>query len=159
MRRNVDEMIRNTVFATSNSTRRFSVRLLRLGSLTRIRLTSPKILESSNKNRGRRAIRRFYLFLVIGFCSIGLWQIASAQNDGYPDSSFAHGGREAFARVSVPNFPIGAREMADGRLVLVGNCANTCMARLHTDGILDGTFGGGRHRSSGFWIPFSASGI
>ena len=43
--------------------------------------------------------------------------------------------------------------MADGRLALVGNCANTCMARLHTDGILDGTFGGGGIAPQGFGSP------
>jgi uncharacterized delta-60 repeat protein len=79
-------------------------------------------------------------FLAIGLSSISCWSIAD-DLDGYPDNTFAEGGTEAFSIGASPNFAVGAREMADGRLVLVGNCANTCIARLHTDGSFDQSFG------------------
>src|ERR1700753_3742922 len=80
------------------------------------------------------------LFFTIGLCSISLWKSASAQ-DGTFDATFGTGGREAFSLGSSPNFVIGAREMADGRLVIVADCSTTCIARLHTDGSFDQSFG------------------
>ncbi len=95
---------------------------------------------------------RYFVFFALLFFTVSTYAA-----DGAFDLTFGNGGRTNFAPAPNENYVVASREMADGRLLIAGNCSHEpCLVRLKPDGSLDTTYGP-LHTGTAIFNQFSSS--